>query len=363
MITPNVRMGRWGSLLSATILACLSGWGGVWAVAADGPVGPVPVCVSTPDLEGLVREVGGARVEVMSFSAGPEDPHEIELKPGLAVALDRAELYVQVGLGLENAWLERLMRRVKNASVKPGGSGNLNAGVGVAALEGGEGAPVPGSFHEDGNPHYLLDPLEGLRVAAAIRDRLMALRPAWASEFRERHDAFRQRIAVALVGEKCAREDNLEALVREFAVLGSVAEAEVFRARHGLEGWLGRLVPHRGRNVVGDHDLWPYFARRCGIEVLVYLEPSPGVPPSTRHLRRVVTEMQREGVGLILSAPYFEARHTRFVAERTGARILPMAHQTAGRPGTETYEAMLRHNFEQLLGGLSGGADVGGASR
>lgn len=104
--------------------------------------------------------------------------------------------------------------------------------------------------------------------------------------------------------------------------------------------------------MVGDHDLWPYFARRYGLAILGYLEPSPGVPPTTKHLQSLVGRMRDRGVRVILSAPYFDARHARFTAEKSDARIIPMAHQTGGRPGTGDYFSMLRHNVEQLIEGL-----------
>lgn len=326
------------------------------AGAAEGsggsPARDLRVCVSTPDLESLVVTVGGPRVRVFAFGRGPEDPHELELRPRFAQELDRADLYVQVGLGLENAWLERLMASVRNESVKPGRPGNLNLGAGVRPLDGEAAVRVPGSFHEEGNPHYLLDPLEGLRAVREIRDRLAGLRPEWKAEFATRADEFRRRVAVALVGEACARDDDVDALVREFEALRGPAETRAFLAKHPVGGWLGDLASYRGRKIVGDHDLWPYFARRMGLTVLGYLEPSPGVPPTTRHLGEMVERMSREGVKLVLTAPYFDPRHARFVADRTGATVVAMAHQTGGRPGTATYFDMLKHNHERLLSAL-----------
>ncbi len=339
--------GRWRRVCVAI---CLVAFGGTGVRAADAAAGAVlRVCASTPDVESLVREVGGRRVAVHCFSKGPEDPHEIELKPSFSRELDRADLYVQVGLGIENAWLNRLMGTVRNEAVKPGKPGNLNLGAGVRPLEGEAGRSVAGSYHEEGNPHYLLDPVEGLKAARAIQERLAALRPAWAGEFATNYQAFRLAVGTALVGEACARQDDVEELALEFEALETAEAREAFRRKHALGGWLGELAGYRGRKIVGDHDLWPYFARRNGLEVLGYLEPSPGVPPTTKHLGELVEAMRREKVGVLLTAPYFEARHPRWVAEWTGARVVPMAHQTGGRKGTGTYLEMLRHNYAELL--------------
>lgn len=308
---------------------------------------------STPDVESLVKEVGGDWVSVRSLSRGVDDPHDLDLRPGLVRQVEEADLFVQVGLGLENAWLRDLMTVVRNPRVKPGGEGNLNLGVGVRPLEGEEGESIPGSYHEEGNPHYLLDPLEGLRVARVLRDRLTALRPEGRGMFAERCADFERRLGVWLVGEECARAGEVEVMSREFETLAA-DRLKAWAAGHGLGGWLGALVEHRGRGVVGDHDLWPYFARRSGLTVVGYLEPSPGEAPTAGHLRQLIDRMKREKVGLILSSPYFDRRHARMVARETGARILPMAHQTGGRPGAESYLAMVGYNGDQLLAGLRG---------
>jgi len=333
-----------GGLIVALGIHGLRGW------AAEA-AGPLRIVCSTPDLESLVKLVGGRQATVFCFSKGPEDPHTIELKPSFVRELERADLYLQVGLGIENAWLADLMKGVRNTAVKPGGSGNLNLGAGVRPLEGTEGKPVPGTFHEEGNPHYLLDPVEGLKAARAIRDRLITLRPGGKAEFEKGFEDFRMRLGIWLVGGECARNDDIEALALKVETL-KPSEAGAFLAEHKLGGFLAALLPHRGRQVVGDHDLWPYYARRCGLEILGYLEPSPGVPPTTRHLQELVGQMKAKKVHVILTNPYFEPRHAAFVSRATGARIVPMAHQTGARPGAEDYFSMVEYNGKKLLESL-----------
>lgn len=322
--------------------------------AAESSTEPLRVVASSTDLADITRQVGGHRVQVFCLSQGPEDPHTIEVKPGFIRELNAAHLFLQVGLGLENAWLKDLLTHVRDPRLKPGGERNLNLGRGVRTLEGSENAGVPGSFHEEGNPHYLLDPLEGLRAAQSIRDRLALLRPHWSQEFTNRHDLFRRQLALAFAGPECAEDADLESVVLQLEKARSKAELNALLREHQLGGWLGSLLPYRGQAIIGDHDLWPYFARRYGLEILGYLEPSPGVPPTTRHLQSLVGRMKDRNVAVILGAPYFDARHARFVAERTGAAVLPMAHQTAARPATDDYLSMLRHNVEQLRQALKG---------
>ncbi len=327
------------------VLVCLIGW------TSLSPAGtaPIRVVASTPDLASLAREVGGERVKVFCLTQGPEDPHTLAVRPGLVRELNAADLFIQVGLGIENAWLKDLLAGVKNNELKPGGKANLNLGRGTRLLAGMDREGLTNSFHEEGNPHYLLDPVEGLRAAKTICDRLTAFRPAWTAEIEKRHETFHRRLATLLVGEECAGEKDLERVLLEFEQAKSRSEIDALLKEHRLGGWIGRMLPYRGTIVVGDHDLWPYFARRYGLSILGYLEPSPGSPPTTRHLQGLIGQMKEKEVGSLLSAPYFEERHARFVAKRTGAKILPMAHQSGARPAAEDFTAMARFNVEQLL--------------
>lgn len=324
-----------------------------WRVHAAEPK-RLHLVASTTDVESLARLIGGPRVTTYCLSTGPQDPHEIELTPGHVRELNRADLFLQVGLGIENAWLEKLFASVRNDALHPGQPGNLNLGRGVRRFEGGEGAGIPGSFHEEGNPHYFLDPVEGLRAAGEIRDRLAALRPEWKDEFAKRYEDFRLALGTWLVGAECAQDDDddLAALAVKFETAKG-AELEALLKEHKLGGHLAALAPFRGGMVVGDHDLWPYFARRFGLEILGYLEPSPGVPPTTKHLQGLIGQMNKKGVNIILSNPYFDPQHAAFVRRATGAQIVPMAHQTAARPGTDTYLDLVKYNGARLLEALA----------
>jgi ABC-type Zn uptake system ZnuABC Zn-binding protein ZnuA len=105
---------------------------------------------------------------------------------------------------------------------------------------------------------------------------------------------------------------------------------------------------------VEDHKLWEYFARRFGLELVGTLEPKPGIAPTTSHLEQIVQIVQARGVGLILASPYFDPRHARWVAERTGARIVELAHQAGAREGAVGYLGAVDYNVRALAGALGG---------
>jgi ABC-type Zn uptake system ZnuABC Zn-binding protein ZnuA len=325
---------------------------------AQGDVRPLRVAATIPDLGSLVREIGGDQVAVTVFAKGTEDPHFVEAKPSFIKTLSEADLFVEGGMEGEMGWAPVLLQNARNANVLPGARGFLDASTVITPLDVPTG-PVDrsmGDVHPAGNPHFLPDPINGLRVARLIRDKLIELRPERQPYFEERYASFRQRLGAALVGEALAKKYDVEKL----AVLFEAGKLGDFLKSQGeeslLSGWFGLMLPYRGAKVVSDHNTWSYFARRFGISVIGFLEPKPGLPPTTKHLNALIEMMRDQGVRVILANPYFDPRFAQFVAERTGAQVVNMAHQVGARPGTDDYIAMIDYDVRQLAGALRGRA-------
>jgi ABC-type Zn uptake system ZnuABC Zn-binding protein ZnuA len=317
---------------------------------------PIKVCATVPDLGNLAQEIGGDQVNVTVFAKGKEDPHFIEAKPSFIKALSLADLYIQIGMELEAGWAPVLLQNARNGRVLPGAPGYLDASAGIAALEVPSG-PVDrsmGDVHPMGNPHYLLDPLNGLRVAGLIRDRLVSLRPDKKQFFDGRFRHFYDRTAQALTGERLAHKYEIEkiALLFEQGGLGSFLKEQ--KEESLLGGWLGMMLPYYGSKVISDHNIWSYFAKRFGISVVGFLEPKPGLSPTTKHLQGLIEKMQSERIKVILAVPYFDIRHAQFVSKKTGAKIVPLAHQVGALPGTDDYLRMVDYNIRHLSKAFGG---------
>ena len=312
---------------------------------------PIQVCATVPDLGNLALEIGGDQVKITVFGKSQEDPHFIEAKPSFIKALSQADLFLQIGMELEIGYAPVLLQNARNSRVLLGAPGYVECSKVITPMEIPTG-PVDrsmGDVHPLGNPHYMTDPVNGLRVAGLIRDRLIELRPEKKSLFEERYTNFYRKIGDALAGDKLAGRYDFEKL----ALLYEEGKIEPFlkeqKVEGSLGGWLGMMLPYRESKVVADHNLWPYFARRFGILVVGFLEPKPGISPTTKHLQELIGMMKAEGVKVILASPYFDIRHAQFVSKNTGAKIVPMAHQVGSRPGTEDYLKMIDYNVRQLV--------------
>lgn len=318
-----------------------------------------PPCViaSTTDLMGIVEAIAGDLVELHCFGKGNQDPHALDILPSYVREMNDADLWIQVGNDIEAGWYPDLMENVKNPKIKQGAEGFIDTSDLVMPLEGTvgnvSGVGHSSGLHSSGNPHYLLDPIEGIRAAKLVADRLSSILPEQKDKFQQNFEKFRKRLADALIGSELADRHD----IIKIADLYLKDELTGFLSQQSdeisLGGWLGQLAKHRGTPIVGDHDLWPYFSRRVGFSVVGYFEPEPGVTPTTKHLRILIDQMKAESVSIILSAPYFDERHARFVSENTKARVLQMCHQTKARPNTETYFDMIRHNMETVIAALN----------
>lgn len=276
------------------------------------------VVATTEDLAALTREVGGDKVRVDALAKGYQDPHFVEPKPSFILKLHRADLLAVVGRGLEVGWLPALTRQSRNNAVQPGAEGYLDTSLTARILEipTGQITRAMGDVHPQGNPHFWLDPANGRRVAAALRDRLSELARGDAAYFAERYAEFDRRLA----------------------------EAE--------ERWDAAMARHRGLQVVTYHRSWPNFCERFGLEVVGYVEPRPGIPPSPGHVLDLVEEMRRKDVKLLIVEPYFDLKTPRKVARETGAKVLVLFPSVGGEKGIDTYIDLFDRNIELLTGAI-----------
>jgi zinc/manganese transport system substrate-binding protein len=288
-----------------------------WALVPAPSAAAVRVVTTTADLAAIAREVGGDRVDVAAIAAGFQDPHFVDAKPSYLLQLQRADLFVQVGLELEVGWAPTLVGNARNARILPGAPGFVDASAGVAPLQIPSGADRgAGDIHPYGNPHYWLDPANGKQIAANIAAGLERVDPAGAAVYGQRRAEFDVRLDAAL-------------------------------AR-----WSERAGPLRDLPVVAYHNSWPYFERRFGFRVVGFVEPKPGIPPSGKYVAELAAEMKRQGVKLILMSTFYDQKTAKLVANLSGARVVTLANSVEGFPEVKSYFDLFETNLSRLLAAL-----------
>jgi zinc/manganese transport system substrate-binding protein len=269
---------------------------------------------TTEDLGSLAREVGGDKVSVTSLAKGYQDPHFVDPKPSFILAVSRADLLIVVGRELEVGWLSPLLTSSRNSKIQPGSKGYLDASLTVKILEipTGQITRAMGDVHPLGNPHYWLEPGNGRRMAQAIRDKLSELSPNDKALFEHRYADFDQRLAAA---EK---------------------------------RWDAAMAPYKGTKIVTYHRSWPNFMERFGLEVMGYVEPKPGIPPSPSHTVDLIGEMKRQGAKLIVVEPYFDLRTPQAIANQAGGKVLVLAPSVGGSKEAGDYLKLFDYDIGLL---------------
>ena len=269
------------------------------------------IMTATTDLASLAQEVGGDKVEVESIARGYQDPHFVEAKPSFLLKLRKADLLIVVGLELEIGWLPPLITQSSNPKIQVSAGGYLDASRFAKILEipTGQVTRAEGDVHPQGNPHYWLDPDNGLRIAKGIADKLSEMRPNDSAYFAQRYTAF---------------EEHLKQ-----------ADAQ----------WQAQMKPYAGRKIVTYHRSWPNFAEHFGLNVAGYVEPRPGIPPSPQHPVELINQMKRDGIKVFVVEPYFDLKTPNAVARDTGGQVLVLMPSVGGEKEITDYFKLFDYNI------------------
>ena len=272
------------------------------------------IVTTTEDLAAIAREAGGDRITVESIARGYQDPHFVEAKPSFILKLQKADILILVGRELEIGWLPPLIQQSRNSKIQVGANGYLDASLKARILEipQGQVTRAEGDVHPLGNPHYWLDPENGKIIAQEIFDALARFRPNDRAYFEQRLNDFVNRLN----------------------------EAE--------KRWAAMMAPYKGTKMVTYHRSFPNFADRFGLDIVGYVEPKPGIPPTPQHTLDLINQMKRDNVKLVLVEPYFDLKTPNAIGRATGAEVLVMPPSVGGVKEITDYFKLFDYDLNLL---------------
>ena len=275
---------------------------------------PIKVVTTTMDMKSITEMIGGNKVSVQSIATGYQNPHFVDPKPSYIISLSNADLFVTVGLDLETGWSPQLLSSSRNSKIQKGSPGYVDASEGVGLLQ------VPssvnrgeGDIHIYGNPHYWLDPLNGKVIARNIASGLERIDPS----------------------NKAFYEANLHAFF--------------VRVDMKLKDWSAKMAPYKGSKIIAYHNEWVYFEKRFGLQIVDFMEPKPGIPPSPSQLVKVIREVQANKIKVIISSPYFTTSSSDVVAKQTGVKELTLATSVGAFSSIKNYFDLFDYDIDQLV--------------
>jgi zinc/manganese transport system substrate-binding protein len=302
----------------------------------------------------VVRQIGGDKVEVKAIVEGDQDAHYVTPKPSFAVWLSRADMFVETGLDLE-LWAPALIDKSGNPRIRSGQPGYVAAADGVEMLE------VPtspdrsqGDVHIYGNPHITTSPINMKVIAENVAIGLSKISPENATFFKERLNQFKQQIDERLFGTELVRilgGETLSQLVLSGQLIPFL-ESESFQGKKMIDylgGWLKEMYPYRGKKLIAYHRNWAYFEQVFGLQFIGYVEPKPGIPPSPKHVEKLIQTVKQNNAKVILTANYFDERKAREIAERINGVAVIVPLSTEGITGVNTYFELMDYWIKNLI--------------
>jgi len=302
--------------MMAALAAALVGAGPVTGVSDA--TAQLKVVTSTTDLYDIAKAVGGNKITAAHIGEGYQDPHFIEAKPSFVLQLRNADVWAFVGLDLEIGWMPLLLQGARNPKLQPGQPGYVDVSRVVPVLDMARGNVdrSQGDVHPLGNPHYWLDPENGRRIAKLFRETFSNLDAKNAATYEANEKAFTQRLDAA------------------------------------ERTWQADLAKIKGKPVVAWHTSWRYFAGYTGMNIVGFMEPKPGVPPSPSHLAGLIQTMKQTGAKVIVMEPFYDRKMADVVARQTGAKVLVLPPSVGGAKGLDDYIRLIGNDIHQLAGAL-----------
>jgi zinc/manganese transport system substrate-binding protein len=247
------------------------------------------IAATLPWIGSIASEIGQDKVRVTSFVKPNQDPHFVAAKPSMILDVRKADILMYNGMDLEIGYLPVLVESSKNPKIQPGNPGNFDCSKFIDPIE------VPtsvdrsmGDVHPQGNPHYQLSPKNILRVAEGMAGILSKTDPENAGFYMKNFSSFRER---------------LEEKQREWSA-----------------------IPLRGKTFVAYHKFFEYLALELGFEIVGYIEPKPGIPPSASYVEKLVDMIKRTKPDAILSLSYYPQKEVKFLSEKTGVKSIIVPH-------------------------------------
>jgi len=247
----------------------------------------------------MIKQVGGAQVDVITLLPPGASPHTFEPSPQTITSASQATALFKIGVGLDD-WSQRVIDAGSQATIV-----DLSAQVRLQTL-GEEGL----------DPHYWLSAENARAMTHEITEALISLDPAHAADFRRNAEEYQQQLA-----------ELHEELRRQFATVTTTQFATF-------------------------HEAWYYFAQAYGLTVVASFEPSPGKEPTAQFLATFMDTIKRDHIRVVFTEPQFSNAALDQAAHDLGVTINLVDPIGGGSEETNSYINMMRYNAKQISSAL-----------
>jgi len=274
------------------------------------------IAVSTFSLYDIVKHIGDDNVVVVNILPFGVDPHSFEPTPKLMAEIERSDLVLYSGAGLE-PWTHGFA--FKNRAIEVSEHVSLRE-LGSDAHE-SEHHDHEHSHDDSGlDPHYWLDFENMQKATLLIRDELIKIQPKYKKFYTQK------------AAEYLDMLQKLDVAYRE------------------------RLKSCQLDVVIVNHNAIGYLADNYGFRVESLSGLSPEAQPSPKDLTRIFQEVEKDGVSTIFFENFVNDKAIRAVANDANVALevfQPLGNITADEAEKRlTYENIMYTNLEKLTKAL-----------
>jgi len=311
------------------------------------------VVTTLPDYARFVGEIGRDRVSVRNIVLGDQDAHFVRPKPSFVNMVRKADVLITTGLDLE-LWVPTIIDKSGNTRVRSGRFGYVAVSKGINLLEKPKlMSRSEGGLHIYGNPHITSSPLNMRTVMKNIAYGLIKNDPENKKFYLKNLKTLQDKLDKKLFGSRLVKilgGDLLAKLAEEEKLIPFLRSKKYQNEPliNYLGGWMEEMMPLRGEKIATYHKNWVYFLRLFGLEEAGTIEPKPGIPPSPKHVSRLIETMKKKGVKVILAASYFDRQKINSVAARVGAQTVIVPVYSGALQETPDYFSLVDYWISSL---------------
>lgn len=294
----------------------VGGCGGGDEIAGDTD-GTLNIVTTTGMITDIAENIAGDHAQVDGLMGAGIDPHLYVASESDVTLLQEANIIFHNGLFLE-AQMETIFEQLAERKTV----------VAVASMV-DESELLPWEAYEDAfDPHIWFDVTLWMRAAETVRDTLVEVDPDHAADYEANATAYLETLT------------SLDAYVREQA----------------------ERVPAEQRILVTAHDAFHYFGRAYGFDVRGLQGISTASEAGTADVQALadfIVEKQLPAIFVESSVPVRTIEALQAAVEAKGFEVAiggELFSDAMGNPGTPegTYDGMVRHNIDTIVGALLG---------
>lgn len=260
-------------LISLIVLACvfiLYFTGGTQSQSSDGKIG---VVVTVGPQEEFVKRIGGDKVNVLAMVPAGADPHTYEPLPNQMKDLENAQIYFQVGSGIEFelTWMDKFTGMNPHMKV-------VNTSAGIELI------PNTAEQEEGPDPHVWVSPKNAKIMVENIYQSLIQADPENKDYYTHNRDEYLKQL------------NELDKNITK------------------------TLSGKNNTKIMVYHPSWAYFCRDYNLEQVAI--ESGGKEPTSQGIANLVDQAKKFNIKVIFVSPQFTTSNAQVIANEISGKVV-----------------------------------------